>query len=77
MHWLREIARFELRSMDDNEITIRDNFTDRLIHIYIKSGKLSCDVCERDDCIHIGACFAFKRTAVLLKKHGIKAPRVK
>lgn len=62
----------------DNIIEIVDRLHgDAIYPVQIKDRRLYCVEDERDDCIHVGACFAIRKTAQVLQEHGFKPPKVK
>ncbi|WP_103287627.1 hypothetical protein [Candidatus Nitrosocaldus islandicus] len=69
-------------SESDNTIAIKDHFEDRIVEVEIHDrgiGKrfLYCRYCERDDCLHVGFCFAIREVNKILVERGFKQPRVK
>ena len=57
----------------DDTIEIIDRFHGNNIYtVQIKEQRLYCIKDDRDDCIHVGACFAIRKTAQVLKEHGFK-----
>lgn len=68
--------------VEDNIVDIRDFFIDRIVEVEIHDrgiGKrfLYCRYCERDDCLHVGFCFAIREVNKILVERGFKQPRVK
>ena len=62
----------------NNIIDIADHFIDRIVEVQVvPEGKfLYCRHCERDDCLHVGFCFAIREVNKILVEKGFKKPRV-
>ncbi|GIU72418.1 MAG: hypothetical protein KatS3mg003_1897 [Candidatus Nitrosocaldaceae archaeon] len=63
--------------MSDGSIAIKDHFEDKLIEVEPHGDKrlLYCRYCEKDDCLHVGFCFAIREVNNELVKRGFKLPR--
>ena len=66
----------------DGTIFVRDHFIDRIVEIETHDqgiGKrfLYCRYCERDDCLHVGFCFAIKEVNKVMVKRGFRMPKVR
>jgi hypothetical protein len=72
-------AFLEFISAIDNHIAVKDNTINRLITIYINSKRkeLQCDFCEKNDCLHIGFCFAVPEIYKVLIENGFRPKRKK
>ena len=67
---------------EGNTVFIKDWFIDRIVEVEIHDqgiGKrfLYCRHCERDDCLHVGFCFAIREVNKILVEKGFKKPRVR
>ena len=65
-----------------NEVHIADYFEDKIVTVEFHDqgiGKkiMHCRHCERDDCLHIGFCFAIKEVNKVLIERGFKPPKVR
>ena len=60
-------------------IDIADHFINRIVEVQVvPEGKfLYCRHCGRDDCLHVGFCFAIREVNKILVEKGFKQPRVK
>ena len=68
-------------STEGNVVFIKDWFIDRIVEVEIHDqdiGKrfLYCRHCEREDCMHVGFCFAIREVNKILVEKGFKKPRV-
>ncbi len=64
----------------DGTIFIRDHIEDRIVEVVARSdiGKriLYCRYCEKDNCLHVGFCFAIKEINKALIERGFRQPKV-
>jgi hypothetical protein len=65
-----------------NEVHIADYFEDKIVTVEFHDqgiGKkiMYCRHCERDDCLHVGFCFAIKEVNKVLIERGFKPPKVR
>jgi len=72
----------ELIGVEYDTAFIKDWFIDRIVEVVIRDqsvGKrfLYCRHCERDDCLHIGFCFAVREINKVLVERGFKQPKVR
>ncbi|MEM2566357.1 MAG: hypothetical protein QXY85_06025 [Candidatus Nitrosocaldus sp.] len=63
--------------LDQNVIYVKDHFIDRIVEVQVvPEGKfLYCRYCERDDCLHVGFCFAIREVNKVLVERGFKQPK--
>ena len=66
---------------EGNTVYIKDHFEDRIVEVEIHDqgiGKrfLYCRHCERDDCLHVGFCFAIREVNKILVEKGFKKPKI-
>jgi len=71
----------EFIGTDGDTVFIKDWFIDRVVEVIIRDlgiGKrfLYCRYCERDDCLHVGFCFAIREVNKMLIERGFKQPKV-
>ncbi|MEM4364994.1 MAG: hypothetical protein QW776_00010 [Candidatus Nitrosocaldus sp.] len=68
----------QLIGVYDNIIDIADYFIDRIVEVQVvpKGKFLYCRYCERDDCLHVGFCFAIREVNKVLVERGFKQPKV-
>ncbi|GIU71944.1 MAG: hypothetical protein KatS3mg003_1423 [Candidatus Nitrosocaldaceae archaeon] len=61
----------------DGSIVIKDHFEDRVVEVEPHGDKrlLYCRYCEKDDCLHVGFCFAIREVHEELRNRGFKLPR--
>jgi len=72
----------ELIGVEYDTAFIKDTFIDRIVEVVIRDkgvGKrfLYCRHCERDDCLHVGFCFAVREINKVLVERGFKQPKVR
>jgi predicted CopG family antitoxin len=72
----------ELIGVEYDTAFIKDWFIDRIVEVVISDqgiGKrfLYCRYCERDDCLHVGFCFAVREINKVLVERGFKRPKVR
>jgi hypothetical protein len=72
----------ELIGVEYDTAFIKDTFIDRIAEVVIRDkgvGKrfLYCRHCERDDCLHVGFCFAVREINKVLVERGFKQPKVR
>ena len=72
----------ELIGVEYDTAFIKDTFIDRIVEVVIRDqgvGKrfLYCRHCERDDCLHVGFCFAVREINKALVERGFKQPKVR
>jgi len=80
---LRRYGRFlSFIGTHGNEVHIADYFENRIVEVEFHDqgiGKkiMYCRHCERDDCLHVGFCFAIKEVNKILIERGFKQPKVR
>ena len=57
-----------------NTIYIKDNRTNRIAGVTVREKSLTCDVDQRDDCVHVGFAYALPQVYKVMDKLGIKLP---
>jgi len=72
----------ELIGVEYDTAFVKDWFIDRIVEVVISDqgvGKrfLYCRHCERDDCLHVGFCFAVREINKVLVERGFKQPKVR
>jgi predicted CopG family antitoxin len=72
----------ELIGVEYDTAFVKDWFIDRIVEVVIRDqgvGKrfLHCRHCERDDCLHVGFCFAVREINKVLVERGFKQPKVR
>jgi len=70
----------EFIDVSGDTVFIKDSFEDRIIEVIVRDygiGKrfLYCRYCERDDCLHVGFCFAIREVNKMLIERGFKRPK--
>ena len=60
-----------------NTIYIKDNRTNRIAGVTVREKSLTCDVDQKDDCVHVGFAYALPEVYKLMEKLGIRPPKVK
>ncbi|MEM1971215.1 MAG: hypothetical protein QXM92_01980 [Candidatus Anstonellales archaeon] len=66
--------------LDQNVVYVKDHFIDRIVEVEIHDEGISkrflyCRYCERDDCLHVGFCFAIREVNKILVERGFKQPK--
>jgi hypothetical protein len=80
---LRRYGRFlSFIGTHSNEVHIADYFENRIVEVEFHDqgiGKkiMYCRHCERDDCLHVGFCFAIREVNKILIERGFKPPKVR
>ena len=54
----------------DDRISIRDNHEGHSVDVWVRNGKLTCDFCQTDNCIHIGFALSLKEVQKAMVSHG-------
>jgi hypothetical protein len=66
-------------SAQENVVYIKDYFIDRIVEVEVHAQEskrfLYCRYCNKDDCLHIGFCFAIREVNKILVDKGFKKPR--
>jgi hypothetical protein len=57
-----------------NTIYIKDNRTNRIAGVTIREKGLTCDLDQREDCVHIGFAYALPQVYRVMDKLGIRLP---
>lgn len=57
-------------SIDDDRIILRDRKANRVVEVIIQQGKLYCELCEDDSCLHCGFCYAIPEVYAVMKTKG-------
>ena len=60
-----------------NTIYIKDNRTNRIAGVTVREKSLTCDVDQKDDCVHVGFAYALPEVYKVMEKLGIRPPKVK
>ncbi|MEM4365459.1 MAG: hypothetical protein QXJ44_06070 [Candidatus Nitrosocaldus sp.] len=65
---------------EQNIVYIKDHFIDKIVEVEIHDEGISkrflyCRYCERDDCLHVGFCFAIREVNKILVERGFKQPK--
>ncbi|MXX20693.1 MAG: hypothetical protein F4Y82_02780 [Cenarchaeum sp. SB0665_bin_23] len=56
--------------IDDDRILLRDRKENRIVEVVVQQGKLHCELCDADDCIHCGFCLAMPEVYAVMKSKG-------
>ena len=62
-------------SVEADCIILKDKLKGRIAEVAIQRGKVFCQLCEDDDCSHIGFAFSIPKARAALSAKGIKIPR--
>ncbi|MEM3437241.1 MAG: ribbon-helix-helix domain-containing protein [Nitrososphaerales archaeon] len=62
--------RFEHLNTYEDHVKIWDNRLSRTASVYFKEDKVLCDICESDECIHIGFALSIPEVVNALERHG-------
>ena len=60
-----------------NTIYIKDNRTNRIAGVTVREKGLTCDIDQRDDCVHIGFAYALPQVYKVMEKLGVRPPKIK
>lgn len=61
-------------SVDDDRIVILDISKNRIAEVALQQGKIFCQLCEQDNCLHVGYALAQPDIYGALKEKGIQIP---
>lgn len=56
--------------IDDDRIILRDKKINRIVEVVVKNNTLYCELCEAENCIHSGFCYAMPEVYTIMKKKG-------
>ncbi len=59
----------------EDNVKVVDNDIRRIATVYFKSGKVFCDVCESEQCIHIDFAYGLPLVCEALAKNGYRRPK--
>lgn len=68
--------RFEHLNAFEDHVKIWDNWLSRTATVYFKEDKVLCDICESDECIHIGFALSIPEVVNALERHGYPISKV-
>lgn len=51
--------RYEKIAIEECRIILRDNKINRIVELKRKGVLLHCELCEKDNCVHVGFCYSF------------------
>ncbi|MFM8659521.1 MAG: hypothetical protein ACKOCQ_06270 [Candidatus Nitrosotenuis sp.] len=79
MHKDKTFAKYapklEKVAVDDDRVVLKDNIKNRIAEVAIQKGELFCQLCEENDCVHIGFVFSLPDVYEILNSRGIRHPR--
>lgn len=61
-------------TIDGDRIILRDSKINRIVEVVVQQGKLYCEMCEADDCLHCGFCYAMPDVYKVMDAKGAKRP---
>jgi len=70
----RYAPKIEKISIDDTRIVLKDNIKNRIAEVAISKGELFCQLCDENDCIHIGFVFSLPDVYEILN-HKVTIPK--
>ena len=62
--------RLQKISVNDDRIVLLDTVKNRIAEVVVQNGVLFCQLCESDDCMHIGYAYALPEVGFMMKKSG-------
>ncbi|NWG09600.1 MAG: hypothetical protein HXX80_04755 [Nitrososphaerales archaeon] len=62
--------RFEHLNTYEDHVKIWDNRLDRVASVYFKEDNVLCDICESDECVHLGFALSIPEVVNALERHG-------
>ena len=61
-------------AVDDDRVVLLDSKANRIAEVVLQNGKMFCQLCEEDNCLHVGFAYALPEVYAALSKKGIREP---
>ena len=61
-------------SVDDDRVVLLDSKMNRIAEVVVQNGAMFCQLCEENNCLHVGFAYALPEVYTALSKHGVKGP---
>ena len=61
-------------SVDDDRVVLLDSKLNRIAEVVVQNGAMFCQLCEENNCLHVGFAYALPEVYTALSKHGVKGP---
>ena len=71
----RYAPKLEKISVDGDRIILKDNIKNRIAEVAIQRGELFCQLCEKNNCVHVGFVFSLPDIYEILNNKGIRRPK--
>lgn len=59
-------------SVSDDRVVLLDTVKNRIAEVVVQEGVLFCQLCEVDECMHVGYANALPEVGFMMKKAGVK-----
>jgi len=67
--------KLEKVSIDDDRVIVKDNIKNRIAEVTVQRGELYCQLCEEQNCFHVGFVFSLPDVYEILNSKGIRHPK--
>ncbi|MCE2507792.1 MAG: hypothetical protein J4G04_00590 [Nitrosopumilaceae archaeon] len=61
-------------SVDDDRVVLLDSKVNRIAEVAVQNGVMFCQLCEENNCLHVGFAYALPEVYTALSKQGVKEP---
>lgn len=68
----RHAPKIEELSVDGERVILKDNIKNRIAEVLIQEGEMYCQLCEENDCVHVGYVFSIPIVYEALDSKGIR-----
>ena len=70
----RHAPRMKKISVDEDRVVMLDGKVNRIAEVVVQNGVLFCQLCEENNCLHVGFAYAMPEVYSALSEHGVKRP---
>ena len=61
-------------AVDGDRVVLLDTKLNRIAEVVAQNGVMFCQLCEENDCVHVGFSYALPEIYATLKEHGMTSP---
>lgn len=61
-------------AVDDDRVVLLDSKANRIAEVVLQNGQMFCQLCEENNCLHVGFAYALPEVYAALDKKGIREP---
>ena len=61
-------------SVDDDRVVLLDSKLNRIAEVAVQNAVMFCQLCEQNNCLHVGFAYALPEVHTVMSKHGVKEP---